>query len=212
MSVPAETRAPEPVGVTTSATVRPTGPANRSADGPPYYFEDFVPGRVFRHHWGRTVTDADSLLFATQTHLYQPRSLNADYARHNGTGGLPLAELLVFSIVLGLSVEDLSESGGAFLGADDISFPSPANPGDTLYAASVVDERRESGSRPGWGVVRWTTVGVNQDGHAVVRYSRSSLVRFRPETADDSDPKVEAATASDPSSPDQSTQPEESTA
>lgn len=205
-----ETRAPAGVFATTTGSAGPATSTVPGTDRAPYYFEDFVPGRVFRHHWGRTVTNADSLSFATQTHLYQPRSLNTDYARHNGADGLALAELLVFSIVLGLSVEDLSESGGAFLGADDIVFPSPANPGDTLYAASVVDERRESGSRPGWGVVRWTTVGVNQDGHAVVRYSRSSLVRFRPEP-DDNESTDNTGSALDASSSEQAAPSEEPT-
>ncbi len=151
--------------------------------GDPYYLEDFTPGRVFGHHWGRTVTETDAILFATQTHQYQPALVNRDYARALGHDCTPVSELLVFSIVLGLTVADLSESGGPFLGADDIRFLAPVHVGDTLYAASVVTARRPSGSRPGWGVVTWHTVATGADGTNVLSYTRSSLVRVRPAPA-----------------------------
>jgi len=142
----------------------------------PLGFEDFEPGRVFRHHWGRTVTEADVVLFATQTHCYQPQFTNRDYARHLGFPEWPVPETLVFAIVLGLTVEDLSESGGSFLGAPRIEHRAPVAVGDTLYATSTVVERRLSRSRPGWGVVTWRTIGTNQKGEPVLDYVRSSLV------------------------------------
>lgn len=145
----------------------------------PYPYEDFTPGRVFCHHWGRTITAADAVLFSTQTHQAQPAQFNADYARLIGLPARPVSELLTFSVVLGLSVADLSESGGPFLGADDIEFSDPVFASDTLYATSAVVERRPSGSRPGWGVVRWRTIGTNQHGRPVVSYTRASLVRRR---------------------------------
>jgi itaconyl-CoA hydratase len=145
----------------------------------PNDYEDFPPGRIFRHHWGRTITGADAILFSTQTHQAQPAQFNAHYAAMSGLPGRPVSELLTFSVVLGLTVEDLSESGGPFLGADDVTFTRPVFEGDTLYATSVVSERRPSGSRPGWGVVRWRTIGTNQRGEPVLSYSRASLVRRR---------------------------------
>jgi itaconyl-CoA hydratase len=142
-------------------------------------FEDFEVGLVIGHHWGRTVTETDAVLFATQTHLYQPANFNAVVAEHDGRPGPAAPELLVFAVVLGLSVEDLSESGGPFLGADDIRHGVPVLAGDTLWSASRVVSRRPSESRPGWGVVRWRTIGVNQRGEEVVSYERTSLVRRR---------------------------------
>ncbi len=148
------------------------------------FLDDFEPDSVFVHHWGRTVTESDVVLFSTQMHLYQPAYLNSEYAVHLGLRSSPVPELLVFSIVLGLSVEDLSESGGSFLGANGLEFLAPVSVGDTLYASSVVSARRESRSRPGWGIVEWKTVGSNQDGVPVLRYSRSSMVRRRPGSSD----------------------------
>jgi itaconyl-CoA hydratase len=164
----------------TSAAPGPPDPAAAEARQPPYYFGDFSPGRIFQHHWGRTITEADAVLFATQTHQYQPALFNTIYARQLGHDLLPVSELLTFSVVLGLSVEDLSESGGPFLGADDIKFLQSVNIGDTLHASSIVLSRRPSGSRPGWGIVQWRTVGTNQHQQAVLSYSRSNLVRERP--------------------------------
>lgn len=145
----------------------------------PYLYEDFEIGRMLTHHWGRTITEADAVLFATQTHLYQPTYVNAEVAAHHDLPAVPVPELLVFAVVLGLSVEDLSESGGPFLGADAIRHGVPVHAGDTVWSASRVVDRRRSASRPGWGVVRWRTVGVNQRGEEVVRYDRTSLVRRR---------------------------------
>lgn len=141
-------------------------------------YADFVPGRTFAHHWGRTVTETDAVLFATQTHQYQPALFNRRYAEHDGHDTPPVSGLLVFAIVLGLSVADLSESGGTFLGADAITFGPTVHVGDTLAAASVVVSRRPSTSRPGWGIVTWRTAGTDQRDRVVVTYRRSSLVRI----------------------------------
>lgn len=150
-----------------------------TATDPIPFLEDFTPGRAFDHHWGRTVTEADVVLWATQTHLYEPAYTNADRARHDGRDDRPVPAGLVFAIVLGLTVEDLSESGGSFLGADSVAFGAPVHVGDTLYASSVVVERRHSRSRPGWGVVTWRTVGTTQDAVTVIDHRRTSMVPGR---------------------------------
>jgi acyl dehydratase len=79
--------------------------------------------------------------------------------------------------VLGMSVDDLSESGGPFLGSDAIEFKKPVFPGDTLFASSVVVSRRPSGSRPGFGIVEWRTAGHNQHADLVICFRRTNLVR-----------------------------------
>jgi acyl dehydratase len=87
--------------------------------------------------------------------------------------------MLVLCTVIGLSVEDLSESGGPFLGIEDCEFPAPVYPGDTLTAGSEVLAVRESSSRPGTGIVTWRTVGRNQRGETVCTYVRSNLLAKR---------------------------------
>ena len=64
--------------------------------------------------------------------------LNAEHARSEGHPDVVVSPLLVLCIVVGLSVEDLSEVGGPFLGIDDLTFHLPVHPGDTLTARSTV--------------------------------------------------------------------------
>jgi acyl dehydratase len=112
--------------------------------------------------------------------LHEPALFNRLYAQHLGYRDILVSPLLVFNIVLGMSVKDLSESGGPFLGADDLRFLEPVFPGDTLFATSRVVSARLSGSRPGYGVVEWQTWGRNQEGKKVVEFRRTNLVTLAP--------------------------------
>jgi acyl dehydratase len=146
-------------------------------------FEAFEPGRVFDHHegTGKTVTDGDNSLFTSVTHAYNPLYLDAEAARVDGHPGVVVNPLLVLCIVVGLSVEDLSEVGGPFLGLDALTFHRPVYPGDTLTARSTVVDARASRTRPEAGIVTWHTEGRNQRGELVVDYRRTNLVaRARP--------------------------------
>ena len=143
------------------------------------YYEDHEPGRRFVHHWGRTLTQHDVIDFATMTSQYNPLHFNAEYARAHGHPDVVAPGLLVYNVVLGLSVEDLSEAGGPFLSLTGVTFLRPVYPGDTLTAESVVLDRRLSRSRPGWGIVEWETTGHRQDGECVVRYRRANLALSR---------------------------------
>src|SRR3546814_20673887 len=87
--------------------------------------------------------------------------------------------MLVFAIVFGLSVEDLSERGGAFLGVDDLSFARPVHVGDTLTARSTVMALRESKRERNYGIATWLTAGFNQHGERVIVFTRSNLVPRR---------------------------------
>lgn len=143
-------------------------------------FEDFEPGRRFEHHWGRTFTEADATLFATLVLRFTPLYFNAELARAHGHPGLVVDPLLALCTVVGMSVEDLSEAGGPFLGVNQVEFHRPIHPGDTLDARSVVMSVRESEKRPQMGIVTWRTESRNQDGELVLSYERTNLVAKRP--------------------------------
>jgi acyl dehydratase len=138
-------------------------------------FEEFEVGRRFEHHWGRTLTDGDNALFTTATLAYNPLYFNTEYARSEGHPATVMNPMLVLCMVVGLSVEDLSEAGGPFLGIDELTFHRPVYAGDTLEASSTVISARESDSRPEFGIVTWHTEGRNQRGELVVDYKRSNL-------------------------------------
>lgn len=144
-------------------------------------YEDFTIGRRFDHHWGRTVQESDNTLFTTLTLHYNPCYFNREHAVATGYDDLIVNPLLVFNIVFGLSVEDLSEGGGPFLGVDALSHRAPVYVGDTLSASSEVVDARLSEKRPEYGIVTWHTVGVNQRNETVVEFRRTNLVRRRAE-------------------------------
>lgn len=141
-------------------------------------YEDFELGQRFEHHWGRTITEADNVLFSTATLAYNPLYLNAEHARAEGHPAAVVNPMLVFAVVFGLSVEDLSEGGGPFLGVEALVFHRPVYAGDTLDARSEVVDRRESASRPQVGIVTWRTEGLRAD-EVVVDYRRSNFVYKR---------------------------------
>lgn len=142
-------------------------------------FEDFAVGRVFHHHWGRTVTEADTILFSTLTLSYNPIYFNEPFARGHGHDSIVVNPMLVFCVVFGLTVEDLSERGGAFLGVEELTFHGPVYPRDTLTAKSTVAAVRDSRSRPDQGIATWHTEGFNQHGKLVIDFNRTNLVTRR---------------------------------
>lgn len=144
-------------------------------------FQDFSEGQEFSHHWGRTLTDGDNAIFSAATCNWNPMHLNAEFAKAHGHPNVVLNPMLVLCTVVGLSVEDLSETGGPFLGMENVTFHQPVFPGDTISASSTVVETRSSDSRPNVGIVTWHTEAVNQRGELVVDYQRTNLVAKRSE-------------------------------
>jgi itaconyl-CoA hydratase len=142
-------------------------------------YEDFHPGQTFEHHWGRTIFENDTVLFTTLTLSFNPLYVNRAYARAHGHPDIVVNPQLVFNIVLGLSVEDLSEIGGPFLGVFDLTYDRPVYPGTTIVARSTTTDMRLSESNPTNGIVTWRTEGFNDQGERVVGFRRSNLVRLK---------------------------------
>jgi acyl dehydratase len=142
-------------------------------------FEDFSTGASFEHHWGRTITEADNVLFSTALCHWSALYLNCEYARSQGHPSMVVNPMLVLCTAVGLSVEDLSEAGGPFLGLDDCTFHRAVQPGDTLRVRSTVVDQRDSNSRPNTGIVTWRTKAYNQHEELVVDFRRTNLVAKR---------------------------------
>ena len=144
------------------------------------YFEEFEVGARYLHRPGRTVTEADNVLFTTLTMNTQSLHLDAAFA----AGQEPYHQRLVnsmftLSTLVGLSVAQLTEGTlVANLGFSEITFSRPVLVGDTLYSSTVVQHKRESVSRPGEGIVTLEHIGRNQDDEVVARATRAALVRM----------------------------------
>lgn len=142
------------------------------------YFEDFYLGQEIVHATPRTVTMGDVALY---TALYGTRfavTSSAQFAAELGLPGAPVDSLLVFHIVFGKTVPDISLNAIANLGYANGRFGAPVYPGDTLSTRSTVIGLKQN--RDGkTGVVYVHSVGRNQHGEMVVDYVRWVMVRKR---------------------------------
>jgi 2-methylfumaryl-CoA hydratase len=145
---------------------------------PGNFFEDFRIGQEMVHATPRTVTTGDTALY---TALYGSRfamQSSDAFAQALGLPRAPVDDLLVFHVVFGKTVPDVSLNAIANLGYAECVFGAPVYPGDTLSARSTVIGLRENSSRES-GVVHVRSTGRNQDGAVVLDYVRWVMVRKR---------------------------------
>ncbi len=142
------------------------------------YFEELQVGDAFDHLPGRTVTETDNLLFTTLTMNPQPLHLDAEFAAGTEFGKILVNSLFTLGLLVGLSVGDttLGTTVGN-LGFESVEFPNPVFIGDTLYAHTEVVGRRESRSRPEWGIITFEHRARNQRDEIVVRCRRAAMMR-----------------------------------
>jgi len=160
-----------------------------SKTDPGNFFEDFRLGRVIRHATPRTVTAGDAALY---TALYGPRfavQSSDQFARAIGYPRAPLDDLLVFHVVFGKTVPDISLNAVANLGYAACRFLAPVYPGDTLHAVSEVIGLKEN-SNGETGVVHVRSQGYRQDGTVVLDYVRWVMVRKRDKASPAPEPHV----------------------
>lgn len=142
------------------------------------YFEDLVTGLEVEHAVPRTVTEGDQSLYIALTASRYPLHCDAEFARTLGFRRETVNDLLVFHIVFGNTVPDISLNAIANLGYADVRFGTPVYPGDTLSSHTTVLGRRES--RTGdTGAVWVRTVGRNQRGEEVLSFLRWVLMAKR---------------------------------
>ena len=159
------------------------------------FFDDFRVGQVIRHATPRTVTAGDQALYGA---LYGSRfavQSSEAFARTIGYRHAPLDDLLVFNIVFGKTVPDISLNAIANLGYAAGRLLAPVYAGDTLHAVSEVIGLRENSDGKA-GVVYVRSTGLKQDGTEVVDYVRWVMVRKR----DEASPAPEANVPKLPSS------------
>lgn len=138
-------------------------------------YEDFEIGDVYQHALGRTVTQTDNIWFTLLTVNPNPIHFDAHYAAQTEFGKPLVDSTFTLALVTGLSVSDISQNG-VNLGWDEVRLPAPVFEGDTIYAQSEVLEKRESKSRPHMGIVKFKTIGYNQDGVVVIEFTRTIMV------------------------------------
>ena len=153
------------------------------------YFEDFSLGQNITHATPRTITEGDvSLYIALTGSRFAVQSADS-FAMDIGYPAAPVDDCLVFNMVFGKSVPDISLNAIANLGYADCKFLAPVFPGDTLSASSqVIGLRQLSNGKA--GVVYVRTQGINQAGETVLDFVRWVMVSKRDENAPAPDAQI----------------------
>ncbi len=139
-------------------------------------FEDFIIGDIYEHRPGRTISETDNTWFTLLTMNKHPAHFDRAYAEKTEFKQPLVNSCLTLSIVVGMSVSDVSHKAIGNLGWNDIKLTAPVFVGDTLYAESEVIAKRESASRPTQGIVTVRTVGKKADGSQFMSFERTVLV------------------------------------
>ena len=149
---------------------------------PGNYFEDFRLGQEIVHAVPRTVTEGDVALYIGLTGSRFALHSSDAFAQSIGYEQAPIDDLLLFHMVFGRTVADISLNAIANLGYAQCVFGAPVFPGDTILARSQVIGLKENSNRE-TGVVYVRSVGRNQMGDVVLDYVRWVMVRKRDKSA-----------------------------
>jgi acyl dehydratase len=143
------------------------------------YFEDFQVGDVYKHPYGRTVTETDNVWLTNLTMNVNPMHFNEAYAAETEFGERLVDGLYVIALAVGMSVVDVSANATANLGYDRVRHHAPVFHGDTVFAESEVLSKRESDSRDHVGIVTTELRAYNQDDELVLSLERTPMVLKR---------------------------------
>lgn len=156
---------------------------------PGNFFEDFRIGAVLRHATPRTVTAGDVALYTALTGSRFVLHSADTFAQGCGLPRSPVDDWLVFHVVFGKTVPDISLNAVANLGYADGRWGVPVYPGDTLKTVSTVIGKRELSNGKA-GVVWVESVGTNQRDETVLEYVRWVMVNKRDPASPAPDPEV----------------------
>ncbi|SDQ65058.1 2-methylfumaryl-CoA hydratase [Natronobacterium texcoconense] len=150
-------------------------------------FEDFEEGDVVEHDPGLTLTQFGNEGWMSQTLNHDPAYWRSDAAEARGFDEPPIHPDYLTAATLGITVEDLSEKGGYFLGRTDVRFPgTPVYAGTELHVESEVVSTATSSSRPEYGIVSWRTRGMAAEtGEILCSYERTNMIPRREPVATD---------------------------
>jgi acyl dehydratase len=143
------------------------------------YFEDFVVGEEIYHSLSKSIFESDNNLFSLLTMNHHPVHINLDYAKRNQHKQILVVGTLVFSLVVGMTVPDISGKAIANLGYEDIKHLAPVFLNDTLYARTKIISKRTSKTKNDRGIVYVETIGYNQNGEDVISFKRNVLIKTR---------------------------------
>ncbi|MCD4653901.1 MaoC family dehydratase [bacterium] len=138
--------------------------------------DDFKDGQVFKHYPGKTITESDNNLFCLLTMNHHPIHSDVEFAKNSIYGKRLVVGTYVLSLVVGMTVPEISGAAIANLEYEKISHDEPVFIGDTIYAETTILNVRQSKSKPDRGIIYVETVAYNQDNVQVLTFRRKVLV------------------------------------
>jgi acyl dehydratase len=150
-------------------------------DNPSYKrtFEDFSSGQIIKHWPGKTITESDNNLFCLLTMNHHPLHSDVEYAKKHQHGRIVVAGPYVLSLVIGMTVADISGAAIANLEYEKIVHHYPVFIGDTIHATSTIIGLKSSTTKSDRGIVELETTAFNQDSKKVLTLQRKVLLPKR---------------------------------
>ena len=140
------------------------------------YLEEFNVGEIIKHDKTKTILESDNNLFSLLTMNHHPVHLDVEYCKEQQHGKILVVGTLVFSLIVGITVSDISGKAIANLDYEKIDHKGPVFIGDTLRAETEVLEVRESKSKTDRGIIYVETRAFNQKNEEVLRFRRHVLI------------------------------------
>jgi acyl dehydratase len=144
------------------------------------YFEDFIPG-ITVDCGSFSLSEAEIIAFAKE---YDPQPFHVDpvAAKDGPFGGLIASGWHTASMMMRQLVDNYvsPESSLGAAGVDELRWPKPVRPGDTLHIRATVLEARRSRSKPDRGIVKTLMELTNQDGDLVMKATAINFILLRP--------------------------------
>ncbi len=140
------------------------------------YFEDYKINDEINHSVPRTITDGDVAVYLATTGSRFAINYSKNFCKDLGFKNVPVDDILLFHLVFGRTVPDLSLNAIANLGYAGVKFHKNAYVGDTLTAKSkIIGLKQNSNGKT--GTVYVESIGTNQNGETVITYYRWLMMR-----------------------------------
>ena len=139
------------------------------------YYEDFKVGETIEHSLSKTIFESDNNFFSLLTMNHHPVHLNLEHCAEHQHKQILVVGTLVFSLVVGMTVPDISGKAVANLEYESVKHLNPVFINDTIYAKTeILDKSETSGKNR--GIIYVETIAYNQKGENVLSFRRKVLI------------------------------------
>jgi acyl dehydratase len=146
------------------------------------YFDDYLPGATY--DCGSFSVSEDEIVSFAEQFDPQPFHVDPGAAARGPFGGLVASGWHTAALVMRQLVDHYlsAEASLGSPGLDEIRWPNPVRPGDTLRVRATVMEARRSLSKPDRGIMKTVVEAADQDGRTVMRAIAINFLRVRPDS------------------------------